>query len=191
MTLNALVNACNQKSNRDPSVNYDESTVNEALQSLRHKGLSGIISGPGNRVPKFTHRLSDRLNLGRREHALLTELMLRGYQTVGELRTRASRMYEFSDLEEVEGCLRMMMDRESGALVTQMPHLPGTKEVRWAHLLSGPPVVETAVHPVPQGHSAAPGTSDRILALEAEVALLHTRMDELQSQFQEFRKQFE
>ncbi len=191
MTLNALVNACNQKSNRDPAVNYDESTVNESLQSLRHKGLTGIISGPGNRVPKFTHRLSDRLNLGRREHALLTELMLRGYQTVGELRTRASRMYEFSDLEEVEGCLRLMMDRESGALVTQMPHLPGTKEVRWAHLLSGTPAVETVVQPVTQAHSASPGMSDRIETLEAEVASLHARMNELQSQFQEFRKQFE
>lgn len=191
MTLNALVNACNQKSNRDPVVNYEEADVNEALQSLRQKGLSGIISGPGNRVPKFTHRLSDRLNLGRREHALLTELMLRGYQTVGELRTRGARMYDFSDLEEAEACLRTMMDREGGALVTQMPHRPGTKEVRWAHLLSGPPSLEELEHPAAAAHAPASPTSERIAALESEVAALRSEVESLKAQFQAFRRQFE
>lgn len=191
MTLNALVNACNQKSNRDPVVNYEEADVNEALQSLRQKGLSGIISGPGNRVPKFTHRLSDRLNLGRREHALLTELMLRGYQTVGELRTRGARMYDFSDLEEAEACLRTMMDREGGALVTQMPHRPGTKEVRWAHLLSGPPSLEELEHPAAAAHAPASPTSERIAALETEVTALRNEVESLKAQFQAFRRQFE
>lgn len=191
MTLNALVNACNQKSNRDPVVNYEEADVNEALQSLRQKGLSGIISGPGNRVPKFTHRLSDRLNLGRREHALLTELMLRGYQTVGELRTRGARMYDFSDLEEAEACLRTMMDREGGPLVTQMPHRPGTKEVRWAHLLSGPPSLEELEHPAAAAHAPASPTSERIAALESEVAALRSEVESLKAQFQAFRRQFE
>lgn len=192
MTLNALVNACNQKSNRDPAVNFDDATVNEALQSLRHKGLTGIITGPGNRVAKFTHRLSDRLNLGRREHALLTELMLRGYQTVGELRNRAARMYEFSDLDEVEGCLRGMMERGAGPLVTQMPHRPGTKEVRWAHLLSGPPSPEAfdQLLPVPSSPGSSPA-SERIAALETEVAALRTEVEALKAQFRDFRRQFE
>jgi uncharacterized protein YceH (UPF0502 family) len=195
ITLNALVNACNQKSNRDPAVNFDDETVSEALDSLRAKALTGIVTGPGNRVPKYTHRLADRLNLGRREHALLTELMLRGYQTVGELRSRAARMYDFSDLEEVEGCLRTMMERPAGALVTQMPHLPGTKEVRWAHLLGGEPAPDA---PAPfQGRDPLPGrdgrapSSDRINALEAEVSTLRNEINDLKAQFQEFRRQFE
>ncbi len=189
LTLNALVNACNQKSNRDPAVNYDDETVNHALASLRAKALTGIVTGPGNRVPKYTHRLSDALNLGRRENALLAELMLRGYQTVGELRTRAARMYEFSDLEEVEACLRGMMDREQRPLVTQMPHLPGTKEVRWAHLLSGPPALEVHQEPAPsRGPSAS---AERIAALETEVAGLREQVSVLSRQFEEFRRQFE
>lgn len=196
ITLNALVNACNQKSNRDPAVNYDDEMVNKALDSLRNRALTGIVTGPGNRVPKYTHRLSDQLNLGRREHALLTELMLRGYQTVGELRSRAARMYEFSDLEEVEGCLRGMMERPTGALVTQMPHSPGTKEVRWAHLLGGePPPDGPAVF---LGRDAAPArdlkdrvSPDRVAALEGEVSALRGEVEELKAQFQAFRRQFE
>ena len=191
MTLNALVNACNQKSNRDPAVNYDDETVREALDLLRTKGLTGIITGPGNRVPKFTHRLSERLNLGRREHALLTELMLRGYQTVGELRNRGARMYEFSDLEEVESCLRSMMDRPDGALVTQMPHLAGTKEVRWAHLLSGEPALDAGEAPAAAAHGTGVPLSERVAALEAEVGALRGEVCGLAAQLQEFRKQFE
>ena len=191
MTLNALVNACNQKSNRDPAVSFEDETVREALDSLRTKGLTGIITGPGNRVPKFTHRLSERLNLGRREHALLTELMLRGYQTVGELRNRAARMYEFSDLEEVEACLRSMMDRPGGALVTQMPHLAGTKEVRWAQLLSGEPVLDAAEAPAAAAHSTGVTLSERVAALEADASSLRGEVDALTAQFREFRKQFE
>jgi uncharacterized protein YceH (UPF0502 family) len=190
MTLNALVNACNQKSNRDPAVNWDDATVNEALSSLRAKGLTGIISGPGNRVPKFTHRMSERLNLGRRELALITELMLRGYQTVGELRTRGARMYEFSDLDEVETCLRGLMEREGGPLVTQLPHLPGTKEVRWAHMLSGPPAPESLTDARPHAQHVN-GPSERITALETEVAALRSEIEGLKAQFLDFRKQFE
>jgi hypothetical protein len=191
MTLNALVNACNQKSNRDPAVNYDDETVTHALESLRAKGLSGIITGPGNRVPKYTHRFSERLNLGRREHALLTELMLRGYQTLGELRTRGSRMYDFSDLDEVESCLRGMMERADGPLVTQMPHLPGTKEVRWAHLLSGTPAPEAFAQPAAPIHAAIPGAADRIATLETQMAAMRAEIEALKAQFQDFKRQFE
>lgn len=188
LTLNALVNACNQKSNRDPAVAYDDETVSRALESLRASGLSGLITGPGNRVPKYTHRLSERLNLGRRESAILCELMLRGFQTVGELRTRSARMYDFSDLDEVETCLRSMMERDSGPLVTQLPHLPGTKEVRWAHLLSGPPSLDAAPSPAPV-HAGGP--ADRIAALEAQLGDLRAEVDSLRAQLQEFRHQFE
>lgn len=191
MTLNALVNACNQKSNRDPAVSYDEEAVRETLDALRAKGLTGLITGPGNRVSKYTHRLSERLNLGRREHALLTELMLRGYQTVGELKNRGARMYDFSDLDEVEACLRAMMDRPDGALVTQMPHLAGTKEVRWAHLLSGKPASEPVSAPVVAVHGAAGPVGERVAALEAEVRALRGEVEGLAAQFREFRKQFE
>lgn len=192
MTLNALVNACNQKSNRDPAVNYDDETVSEALDSLRHRALVGIVSGPGNRVPKYTHRLSDRLNLGRREHALLTELMVRGFQTVGELRNRGARMYEFSDLEEVEACLRGMAERPDGGLVVRLPHLPGSKEPRWAHLLSGPPSAEAlASHGAPATVATSSASSERIASLEAEVSALRSEMENLKAQFADFRRQFE
>ena len=102
LSLNALVNACNQKSNRDPAVSYDEETVLQALELLRNKGLVTTITGAGSRVPKYSHRFSEKLNLGRREIAILCELMLRGPQTVGELRTRGERLHRFNDLTEVE-----------------------------------------------------------------------------------------
>lgn len=190
MTLNALVNACNQKSNRDPVVNYDDDTVARTLEALRAKALVGTVTGGSNRVPKYSHRFSDRLNLGRRELALLCELMVRGPQTVGELRNRASRMYEFSDLDEVETCLRGLSEREPG-FVVRLPHLPGTKEPRWAHLLSGEPAV-----PAPESFAMVAGAAsgpqgDRIGDLEIEVANLRAEIEQLKSQFQEFRRQFE
>jgi uncharacterized protein YceH (UPF0502 family) len=186
MTLNALVNACNQKSNRDPVVNYDEETVLRVVEALRSKALVGVISGGSNRVPKYSHRFSERLNLGRRELALICELMLRGPQTLGELRSRASRMYDFSDLDEVEAVLRHLSEREGGPFVVQLPHLPGTKEPRWAHLFCGEPAVESTP-------AAQPGTprGDRISALELAVVSLRGEVEELKAQFQEFRKQFE
>jgi uncharacterized protein YceH (UPF0502 family) len=185
MTLNALVNACNQKSNRDPVVSYDEDTVTQALEALRSKALAGVISGGSNRVPKYSHRFSERLNFGRRELALICELMLRGPQTLGELRSRASRMYDFSDLDEVESVLRHLSEREGGPFVVQLPHLAGTKEPRWAHLFSGEPAVESGAGAQP----AARG--DRITSLEADVVALRGEIEDLKAQFQEFRKQFE
>src|SRR5712692_8441426 len=118
LTLNALVNACNQKSNRDPLVSYDEDTVKRALESLRMKGLVLEITGGGNRVPKHGQRFSEALNLGRRELAILCELMLRGPQTSGELRSRTERLHEFTDLTEVESCLKGLMERDPNPLVT-------------------------------------------------------------------------
>src|SRR5579862_4482539 len=112
LTLNALVNACNQKSSREPVVGYDEDTVLQALSLLRNKGLAVKISGAGHRVEKYAHAFGEKWNLGRRESALLQVLMLRGPQTVGELRGRTERAYEFADLEEVETCLDSLSTRE-------------------------------------------------------------------------------
>ena len=184
MSLNALVNACNQKSNRDPVVSYDDDLVERAIAVLKTKGLALTITGGGSRVAKFAHRLSERLNLGRREAAILCELMLRGPQTVGELRNRADRMHRFDDIAEVESLLDRM-----GELVTKLPRRPGEKEQRYAHLLSGEPQVD-AVAEAPE-MAASPGRVDRLGALEAEVARLREEVSDLTRQFAEFRKQFE
>jgi uncharacterized protein YceH (UPF0502 family) len=181
LSLNALVNACNQKSNREPAVSYDEDTVLAAVDSLRAKGLATIISGVGSRVPKYAHRISDVLNLGRRELAILCEMMLRGPQTVGELRTRAERMHRFNDLPEVESVLDRMPE-----LAVKLPRRPGEKEPRYAHLLSGPVDAQEA-----EGAPPAAPRQDRMAALESEVAELRREIDQLKNQFADFRRQFE
>jgi uncharacterized protein len=172
LTLNALVNACNQKSSREPVVSYGEDTVSQALTLLRNKGLSLRITGAGHRVEKYGHTLGEKLNLGRREMALLCVLMLRGPQTVGELRGRAERMHAFEDLEEVERCLEALADRDPDPLVTRMPR------GRWAHLLSGAP--EDVAEAAPENA----GLEQRVSTLEREV-------EQLKQQLEGFRKQFE
>lgn len=177
LTLNALVNACNQKSNRDPVVAYDDDTVVDAISGLREKKMAVEITGAGMRVPKYAQRLSETLNLGRRELALLCTLLLRGRQTVGELRDRAERMHRFGDIDEAETCLNHLIEME---LAVRLPRQPGEKEVRYMHLLGGP--VEVAAEPAPAPQPAA--ASSRLDRLEAE-------LEELKRQFAEFRKQFE
>jgi uncharacterized protein YceH (UPF0502 family) len=185
LSLNALLNACNQKSNRDPVVHFDEETLERAVYTLRDKGLLVSITGAGSRVPKYSHRLSEKLNLGRRELAVLCELMLRGPQTLGELRTRAERMHSFDDLAEVESVLDRMPE-----LAVKLPRRPGEKEARYAHLLSGVP--EFANPPADEAaEAAAPPRSGRIAELEAEVAQLRREIDDLKQQFAAFQKQFE
>src|SRR5580692_10790538 len=163
LSLNALVNACNQKSNRDPMVNFDESTLEQALHSLRDKGLLLSITGAGSRVQKYAHRISEKLNLGRPELAILCELMLRGPQTLGELRTRADRMHTFDDTDQVQAVIDRLPE-----LITKLERRPGEKESRYAHLLGGPPTVS---HSEPD-QSSQPVRQDRITALETEVAQL-------------------
>jgi uncharacterized protein len=179
LTLNALINACNQKSNRDPAVSYDEDTVSDAIDSLREKHLITVLTGGSNRVPKYGHRLGQRLNLGRRETAILCELMLRGPQTVGELKDRAGRMHRFSDLEEVESCLRGMAEFPGGPLITQLARQPGRKEARYGHLLSGEAPVEEHV---PDGAvpRAAGGMEARVFALENEMRELRDQLARIQ-----------
>ncbi len=182
LSLNALLNACNQKSNLDPLVHFDEETVERVLYTLRDKGLLLNITGAGSRVPKYGHRLSERLNLGRRELALLCELMLRGPQTLGELRTRADRMHHFDDTAEVESVLDHWPE-----LVTKLPRRPGEKEARYAHLFSGTPEAPVAL---PEYAAVIP-RSDRLAELEAEVAQLRRDIEDLKQQFAGFQKQFE
>jgi uncharacterized protein YceH (UPF0502 family) len=184
MSLNALVNACNQKSNREPVVAYGEDTVETALDGLRAKGLAARISGHDMRVPKHSHRLSEVINLGRREAAVLCVLMLRGPQTAGELRGRTERLYPFDDLEAVDACLIRLMEWQPEPLVTRLARQVGYKEVRFAHLLAGVPVAvpsPAAVQPAQSPLAQLQATVDR---LEAEVA-------DLKQQFAAFKKQFE
>lgn len=178
LSLNALVNACNQKSNREPVVAYDEDTVERALEELRAKGLAVRITGGDSRVPKHGQRFTEKLNLGRREAALLCVLMLRGAQTVGELRSRAERLYAFEDLEGVESTLNHLAEQ---GLVTKLPRQSGSREARYAHVLAGEVEVAEPPQPaVPRG----PAPDDRIAGLENELA-------QLRREFNEFRKRFE
>jgi hypothetical protein len=187
LSLNALVNACNQKSNREPVVSYDEDTVETALDGLRAKGLAARISGHDMRVPKHAHRLSEVINLGRREAAVLCVLMLRGPQTAGELRGRTERLYEFDDLEAVDACLTHLMEWQPEPLVAKLPRQVGYKEVRYAHLLSGEPPAPLAPASAAQTAGVRETRDDsvaRLDRLEAEVA-------DLKRQFAEFKSQFE
>jgi len=181
LTLNSLQNACNQKSSRDPVVNYDEDTVAQALDLLKGKQLVMRVSGAGHRVEKYGHRLGEKLNLGRRELALIAVLMLRGPQTVGELRGRTERMHDFADLEEVEHVLDTLQRHEPDPLVA-----PAGRG-RWMHLFGDPAdAVAEPEHHAP-AHSSLPSSS----ALEARVEALEREVESLKQQFEGFKRQFE
>jgi uncharacterized protein YceH (UPF0502 family) len=187
LSLNALVNACNQKSNREPVVAYDEDTVETALAGLRAKGLAARLSGHDMRVPKHSHRLSEVINLGRREAAVLCVLMLRGPQTSGELRGRTERLYPFDDLEAVDACLTRLMEWQPEPLVTRLARQVGYKEVRYAHLLAGEPQAVTAA-PAPAVRETR---DDTVARLQATVDRLEAEVADLKRQFAEFKQQFE
>ncbi len=184
LSLNALINACNQKSNREPVMDLDENVVRDALLSLQEKRLAGPASGADSRVTKYEHRL-ESFNFSRREIAVLCVLMLRGPQTPGELRGRTERMYKFEDLEQVQSALHQLMQREP-SLVAMLARQPGTKEARYAHLLSGP--VEN--WQPPSGASTSPDDAD-LASLEERVRALEQEVAGLKDQFAAFRKQFE
>jgi uncharacterized protein YceH (UPF0502 family) len=190
LSLNALLNACNQKSNRHPVMNLDENAVHDALLSLNEKGLAGAASGADSRVTKYEHRLQEVFNFGRPEIAVLCVLLLRGPQTPGELRGRTERLHRFNDLEEVHAALQHLIKR-TPPLAKVLPRQPGSKEPRYAHLLSGD--VETwEPEPASQALVASPSPdSERLARLENEVALLQREIADLKQQFPDFRKQFE
>ncbi len=184
LSLNALINACNQKSNREPVVSYDEETVEAALEDLRGKGLALRISGES-RVPKHAQRFTEKFNLGRREAALMCVLLLRGHQTPGELRGRTDRLYQFDDLETLENTLTHLAERE---FVRKLPRQSGSREARWAHLLCGEVEAMAESSAEVAGHTltAQPdrGILDKISALEEELA-------QLRREFDDFRRRFE
>jgi len=193
LSLNALTNACNQKSNRDPVLHVEESEVRKALNHLEYQSLVRSVSSTDSRVTKFEHRLQDAFNFYRPEVAIICELLLRGPQTPGELRTRASRMHAFEDLESVHSALSRLEKREP-SLVTVLPRQPGTKEARYAHLLGDAPPVAPSAPPhatATRGHDATASSNDLVEGLVAEVAELRSQIADLQSQFATFRKQFE
>jgi uncharacterized protein len=190
LSLNSLVNACNQKSNRDPGMNLDEESVRNALRTLQDNLLARSVSATDSRVTKYEHRLQEAFNFDRREAALFCELLLRGPQTPGELRTRAERMHRFDDLSEAQSALQRLMNREP-PLVKVLSRQPGTKESRYMHLLSGDatPSSPTVVREV---HAAAEREKmDGFARLSSEVAELRRDVAELKQQFAAFRKQFE
>jgi uncharacterized protein len=191
LSLNALTHACNQKSNRDPSMNLDEVSVNRALQDLSKKGLAGPGDNLSGRAKKYEHRLQEAFNFTRHETALLCELLLRGPQTPGELRSRADRMHRFDDLGIVQSTLQRLMKREP-PLVKLLPKQPGTKEARYAHLLCGD--VELP-EPLAPARVAAVGVhaadSEQVARIEEQISDLQTEVADLKQQFAAFRKQFE
>jgi hypothetical protein len=185
LSLNALINACNQKSNRDPVMNLDESAVRQALHGLHSKRLAGPASGAESRVSKYEHRLQEVFNFTRGETAVLCTLLLRGPQTPGELRSRTERMHRFDALEDVQSVLQRLMQHEP-PLIKMLPRQQGTKESRYAHLLSGD--AEPAALPAP---AAAGPEDERFTRLEQELAALQQDVAELRRQFADFRRQFE
>jgi uncharacterized protein len=182
LSLNALVNACNQKSNRDPVVDYDPDTVEDAVERLRENKLALTIVGNG-RVKKYAQRISETLNLGRRELAVLCTLLLRGPQTLAEVRDRSERMFAFADPAEAERVLDKLAEYPEHSLVKKLPRQAGQKEARYTHLLSGEPQAESATDlPI----SAQP---TRIAQLEQQLQELRSDFDQLKLRFEELEAQ--
>lgn len=194
LTLNALTHACNQISNRDPVVAYDEQQVVRALESLREKNLAYIFYGSESRVPKYKHVVPEVLHLTPQQTAIMCVLMLRGAQTVGELRGRTTRLYEFKELSEAEATLEELTVHEPQPLVVRLPRQPGRKESRYAHLLSGAVEVDQTQEAAPRAEAArvkVQAENERIARLETEVETLRGEVAELRQQFDDFRKQFD
>jgi uncharacterized protein YceH (UPF0502 family) len=197
LSLNALVNACNQKNNRDPVMTLDEETVRAVLSTLQEKRVAGPAGGADSRVPKYEHRLQEVFNFDRREIAIICVLLLRGPQTPGELRSRTDRMYHFEALDDVVSTLDRLNQRDT-PLAKVLPRQPGTKESRYMHLFSAEPAaqdanqnVARALLPVNLTTSAPASVPDRLAQLEEDVTRLRQELSEVQQQLATFRKQFE
>ena len=188
LSLNALVNACNQKSNRDPVMQLNENAVRDALSGLQEHRLAGPAGGADSRVTKYEHRTQEVFNFTRGEVAVLCVLLLRGPQTPGELRERTERMHHFETLDDVQSALQKLMQRQP-PLAKVLPRQPGTKESRYVHLLAG----DVAVAELPQTTAASQdsGDGERMARLEEEVGALRREVAELRDQLERFRRQFE
>jgi uncharacterized protein YceH (UPF0502 family) len=177
LSMNALLNACNQKSNREPVTELDEDTVRQALHGLDDKNLAGAVRGSDSRVTKYEHRFSEAYNFGRREVAVLCVLLLRGPQTPGELRGRTERLYSFDELSDVQSTLQKLIERDP-PLVKVLPRQPGTKEPRYMHLFCGDSFVPEA-NPSPSAMPSRAENDARLALLEEEVVALKREVSEL------------
>lgn len=184
LTQNALLNACNQKTSREPVVEYSDATIEPALESLREKRLVYRITGPELRVPKYRQGFVEYFNLDRQESAVMMTLLLRGPQTLGELKSRSNRVYEFAGLPMVMDTVEKLIDRDTEPIVKKLPRQPG-KDVRYMHLLCGEDI------PVPASEEMLKIKEERILALETEFDKVRLEIEELKHQFAQFKKQFE
>jgi len=179
LSLNALVAGCNQKTSRHPIIEVSEAEVAAALDSLKSPAL--VIESSGGRVPRYAHNMERVLRLPSQSVALLTVLMLRGPQTAGELRINCDRLHKFADISAVEGFLQELAERPEGALVMELPRQPGARENRWAHLLSGAPVIEEAAATAVPAEAGADVTVGEIAALKANVARLEAEVEALKA----------
>ncbi len=193
MSLNALTHACNQKSSRDPVVSFDDSKVAGALDRLREKGLAQMVRSVDYRVPKYQQAFNQLFNFSPQEVAVLCVLMLRGSQTVAEIRGHAAPLFQFEELSEVETTLQRLMTREPQPLVARIPRPAGLKEFRYAHLLSGAIKVEAldATRIVEASRRVTESDEERIARLEEDIAGLRQGLEELSKQLADFKKQFE
>jgi uncharacterized protein YceH (UPF0502 family) len=193
LTLNALVNACNQKSNRDPVMTLGESDVIRALDELRMTHhLAVEVTSTGTRVPKYRHRFESQYRFSPAQTAVLCELFLRGPQTAGDLRARASRLHPLADRQAVESVLQELEQNEDGPFVLHLPREPGRRERRWAHLFSGIPELDAGESEEPEAVAVAgPTTGERLQQLESEVTALREELDRLNAGFEKFKTAFE
>jgi uncharacterized protein len=188
LTLNALVAACNQKTNREPVTNYDEKAVSDALDDLRDKNIVYVFYGSTSRVPKYKHIVPDVFELEPSETAVMCVLMLRGPQTIGELRERTGRLYDFRDLNDVNETLEGLMKRDE-PLITRLERAPGQKEARYAHLLCGEVTSYTPPERASRGGGGA--NDERVEKLEQELESLKSELGAFRQEFEDFKKQFE
>jgi len=192
LTLNSLTAACNQKNNRNPLMSLTEGEVEYALDSLREKNLAYVFHGSTSRVPKYKHVAPEILQLNPAELAVMCVLMLSGPQTVGEIRTRGSRLYDFKGMEDVDETVHALSTREDDPVVVKLPRQSGQKDARFMHLLAGQPEIEAIEESVAPSRSARRGhEADRVSKLEEQVETLTKQVEDLIAQFEEFKKQFE
>ena len=186
LTLNALIAACNQKTNREPVVSFDEATVSRSLEDLRDKNIVYVYYGSTSRVPKYKHIMPQVFELEPSETAVLCVLMLRGPQTIGEIKERTGRLYDFKDLNDTNETLESLMKRDE-PLIIRLERAPGQKEARYAHLLSG----EVTNYAPPERVSRGTANDERIEKLEQELETVKSELSAFRQEFAEFKKQFE